>query len=156
MPISLNSPAFHDGGPILAAYTCDGADISPPLAWSGAPPGTRSYALIVADPDAPDPAAPKQTWIHWLLYNLPGETRELAEGAAANGLPAGTQTGVNDWKRSSYGGPCPPVGRHRYFFRLYALDAVLTEIRHADSRTLEKAMQGHVIGSAVLMGTYQH
>jgi Raf kinase inhibitor-like YbhB/YbcL family protein len=155
MAIILSSPAFHDGDSIPIVYTCDGKDISPPLAWSDGPPGTRSYVLVVADPDAPDPAAPKRTWIHWVLYNIPAETKDLGEGAASHTLPAGTRSGFNDWKRSAYGGPCPPVGRHRYFFRLYALDTVLRDLPRADSQTLEKAMQGHVLDAAALMGTYQ-
>jgi hypothetical protein len=155
MAIILSSPAFHDGGSIPTVYTCDGSDISPPLAWSGGPPGTRSYALIVADPDAPDPAAPKRTWIHWVLYNIPAEAKNLAEGAASHTLPAGTQIGINDWKHSNYGGPCPPIGRHRYFFKLYALDSLVKNLPHGDSRALEKAMQGHVIDKAQLVGTYQ-
>jgi hypothetical protein len=155
MAIILSSPAFHDGDSIPAIYTCDGRDISPPLTWSGGPPGARSYVLIVADPDAPDPAAPKRTWIHWVLYNIPAETKELTEGAASHTLPAGTQSGFNDWKRSAYGGPCPPVGRHRYFFKLYALDTVLPHLPRADSKALEKAMQGHVLDAGELLGTYQ-
>src|SRR5262245_6706144 len=128
MTLTLTSPAFSDGGAIPAAYTCDGRDISPALTWSGSPPGTQSLALIVDDPDAPDPRAPKTTWVHWVVYNLPPQAGGVADNAAAQALPKGAETGVNDWKRASYGGPCPPIGRHRYFFKLYALDAPLAAL----------------------------
>ena len=154
MALTLTSGAFDPGGPIPAIHTCDGSDRSPPLSWAGAPPGTRSLVLIVDDPDAPDPAAPQRTWVHWLLYNLPPQPGQLEQGARA--LPAGTREGSNDWKKTGYGGPCPPIGRHRYFFKLHALDTVLPDLGHPDKRQLEHAMQGHVLEKAELVGTYHH
>ena len=155
MSLTITSTAFAPEGAIPTLYTCDGKDRSPPLAWSGVPAGTRSLALIVDDPDAPDPAAPKMTWVHWVLYNLPADSSGLPEAVASAGLPAGTCEGVNDWKRTGYGGPCPPIGRHRYFHKLYALDVVLPELGKPTKAKLEKAMEGHVIGRAHLMGTYR-
>jgi Raf kinase inhibitor-like YbhB/YbcL family protein len=153
MPFTLTSAAFTQGSEIPSKYTCEGQDISPPLAWSGVPAGAKSLALIVDDPDAPDPAAPKMTYVHWLLYNIPVGTDSLPE--AMRQLPAGTLDGLNDWRRTGYGGPCPPIGRHRYFHKLYALDTVLPDLRAPTKATLEAAMQGHVIAQAELMGTYQ-
>jgi Raf kinase inhibitor-like YbhB/YbcL family protein len=152
----LSSPAFSDKAAIPTVFTCQGADRSPPLAWADAPAGTKSLALVVDDPDAPDPAAPKTTWVHWVLYNLPSETVALAEGMKASSLPKGSREGLNDWKAAGYRGPCPPIGRHRYFFKLYALDAVLPDLgKSATKAALEKAMQGHILGQAQLLGTYQ-
>ena len=153
--LALKSSAFTHQGKIPAQYTCEGPDLSPPLAWSDPPPGTKSFALIVDDPDAPDPKAPKMTWVHWVLYNLPAASTRLAESAAIGGLPAGTLEGVNDWKRTGYGGPCPPVGEHRYFHKLYALDTMLPDLAHPTKGALEAAMQGHILASAELMGVYQ-
>ncbi|KZE33517.1 YbhB/YbcL family Raf kinase inhibitor-like protein [Crenobacter luteus] len=153
MPFILSSDAFADGGAIPSPYTCEGRDLSPALAWRGAPAGTQSFALIVDDPDAPDPAAPQTTWVHWLLYNLPADCAGLPEGVAT--LPAGTREGRNDWQRTGYGGPCPPVGTHRYFHKLYALDAVLPELGEPDKASLEAEMRGHVLAEAVLVGTYR-
>jgi Raf kinase inhibitor-like YbhB/YbcL family protein len=150
----VTSTAFEPGGAIPAAYTCQGRDISVPLAWSGLPAGTRSLALIVDDPDAPDPAAPTMTWVHWLLYNIPPAAAGLPEAVKPHALPAGTLQGRNDWGRTGYGGPCPPVGRHRYFFKLYALDVVLPDLGQPDKRRLERAMKGHVLAQQELIGTY--
>lgn len=155
MTLTLTSDAFADGGEIPSKYTCQGDDISPPLQWSGVPQQARSLVLIVDDPDAPDPAAPRMTWVHWLLYNLPAGTDGLPQGVRSSALPPGTLEGVNDWKRTGYGGPCPPIGRHRYFFKLYALDATLPDLVHPNKAALERGMQGHVVGQATLMGTYQ-
>jgi Raf kinase inhibitor-like YbhB/YbcL family protein len=127
MTLSLNSPAFAPNGDIPKEYTCDGKDLAPPLEWSGAPAGTKSFALIIDDPDAPDPKAPKTTWVHWVLYDIPASVTALPK-AATKDLPAGTREGVNDWKRTGYGGPCPPIGRHRYFHKLYALDVPLGDL----------------------------
>ena len=149
----ISSSVFGNLSAIPALYTCEGKDISPALTWTELPAGAKSLALIVDDPDAPDPAAPKMTWVHWVLYNLPATNGELSEGA--NALPAGTKEGVNDWKRTGYGGPCPPIGRHRYFFKLYALDIVLPDLKQPTKAKLEEAIKGHVIGEAQLMGTYQ-
>ena len=153
MSPTLTSAAFSQQGVIPTKYTCEGADLSPPLSWTGLPPGTKSLALVVDDPDAPDPAAPKMTWVHWVLYNLPPTANGLPEGAAV--LPAGTQQGLNDWRRTGYGGPCPPIGRHRYFHKLYALDTVLPDLGRPTKAALEKAMKGHILGQAELVGTYQ-
>ena len=151
--MELTSSAFVNGGAIPPRYTCEGDDIAPPLAWRDVPVGTETFALIVDDPDAPDPAAPKMTWVHWVLYDLPAGTTALPEGGSP--LPDGTREGHNDWQRTGYGGPCPPVGRHRYFFKLYALDAPLGDLRAAKKADVEKAMQGHVLAHAELIGTYE-
>ena len=156
MSLTLTSPAFKNNGSIPALYTCDGKDISPALAWSGVPRKAKSLVLIVDDPDAPDPAAPRMTWVHWVLYNIPPTATGLAEGIKDDALPAGTLQGLNDWKRSGYGGPCPPIGRHRYFHKLYALDTVLPDLKRPIKAQVEQALQGHVISEAVLLGTYQH
>lgn len=155
MALLLSSAAFAPDSSIPVRHTCDGDDVSPPLQWRGAPPGTKSFALIVDDPDAPDPAAPKTTWVHWVLYNLPADSTGLPEGATAAQLPAGAHEGLNDWQRTGYGGPCPPIGRHRYVFKLYALDAELPDLHRPDKRALEAAMKGHVLGQTQLIGTYQ-
>jgi len=155
MTLSLSSNAFPPAGEIPKEYTCDGEDVSPPLAWSGAPAGTKSFVLIVDDPDAPDPKAPKTTWVHWVLYEIPASATALPRAATAKSLPAGTREGVNDWKRTGYGGPCPPVGRHRYFHKLYALDASLGNLDRPTKATLERAMQAHILAKAELVGTYQ-
>jgi Raf kinase inhibitor-like YbhB/YbcL family protein len=154
MALALASTAFLHDGAIPVTYTCQGKDISVPLAWSGLPAGTRSLALIVDDPDAPDPAAPKMTWVHWVLYNIPPGTDGLKEGVKSTDLPKGTLEGRNDWGRTGYGGPCPPIGRHRYFFKLYALDAVLPDLGTPDKQRLERAMKGHVLEKHELVGTY--
>jgi hypothetical protein len=155
MSLTITSSAFSQNGEIPAKYTCDGKDLCPPLAWFGLPEGTKSLALIVDDPDAPDPAAPKLTWVHWVLYNIPPGTTGLPEGVKSEELPKGTREGLNDWKRTGYGGPCPPIGRHRYFHKLYALDVVLPDLGRATKQGLEKAMKGHILASAELVGTYK-
>ena len=156
MPLSLMSPAFPANGEIPVQYTCDGDDVAPPLGWSGEPPGTESFALIVDDPDAPDPAAPKRVYVHWVLYDIPAEARGLPEGATRDDLPPGTHEGKNDWGRTGYGGPCPPIGRHRYFFKLYALDTTLGDLGAAATKAdVEAAMRGHILAHAEIMGTYQ-
>lgn len=153
MTLKLTSAAFTHRGEIPSKYSCEGQDVSPPLAWSGVPAGAKSLALIVDDPDAPDPAAPKTTWVHWVLYNIPPSVSSLAEGATR--LPAQTLAGQNDWQRSGYGGPCPPIGRHRYFHKLYALDTVLPDLRGPSKAKLEAQMKGHVLAQAELVGVYQ-
>jgi Raf kinase inhibitor-like YbhB/YbcL family protein len=155
MTLTLTSSAFDNGGAIPAKYTCAGDDISPPLSWSGVPDDTQSLVLIIDDPDAPDPRAPKMTWVHWLVYNLPPDAAGLAENAASRGLPAGALQGSNDWQRAGYGGPCPPIGRHRYFHKLYALDVVLDDLHKPGKAQLEAAMQGHVIAHTEIVGTFQ-
>jgi Raf kinase inhibitor-like YbhB/YbcL family protein len=154
MSLTLSSPAFAPAGEIPTRYTCEGDDVSPPLAWSAPPAGSKSFALIVDDPDAPDPKAPKTTWVHWVLYNLPPAADGLPEGVATRALPAGTREGLNDWRRTGYGGPCPPIGRHRYFHKLYALDIALPELGGSSKAALERAMQGHILAQAELIGTY--
>jgi hypothetical protein len=153
MSLTVKSPAFAPGGEIPAVHTCEGRDVSPALEWSGVPAGAKSLALVVDDPDAPDPRAPKTTWVHWVLYDVPPSTTSLAQGVKA--LPAGAREGVNDWRRTGYGGPCPPVGRHRYFFKLYALDRTLGDLGRPTKAALEKAMEGHVLARAELVGTYE-
>ena len=155
MSLVLTSSAFTHQGSIPQQYTCQGRDVSPPLSWSGAPEGTKGFVLIVDDPDAPDPAAPKRTWVHWVLYAIPATATNLAEGIASAKLPAGTREGTNDWNRPGFGGPCPPVGRHRYFHKLYALDVELPDLGPARKAEVEKAMDGHVLAKTELIGTYQ-
>jgi Raf kinase inhibitor-like YbhB/YbcL family protein len=154
-PLTIRSSAFADGAEIPTRHTCEGADVSPALEWSGVPAGAKSLALVVDDPDAPDPAAPKTTWVHWVLYDLPPAATGLPEGVARDALPPGAREGVNDWKRMGWNGPCPPIGRHRYFFKLYALDAVLGDLGTATKAKLEAAMKGHIVGQGQVMGTYQ-
>jgi Raf kinase inhibitor-like YbhB/YbcL family protein len=155
MALKLTSSAFSHNGEIPRRYTCQGQDISVPLAWSGAPAATKSFALIVDDPDAPDSRAPRMTWVHWVLYNLPPATNALREGVKAADLPKGTLEGLNDWKRKGYGGPCPPSGRHRYFHKLYALDTLLPAMENPSKADLEQAMKGHLLEKAELIGTYR-
>jgi hypothetical protein len=155
MPLTIRSSAFENGAEIPLRHTCEGDDLSPPLAWSGVPAGARSLALVVDDPDAPDPAAPKMTWVHWVLYELPPTVAGLDEAQRHGALPPGTREGRNDWKRAGWGGPCPPIGRHRYFFKLYALDAPLGDLGTPTKAKLEEAMKGHVLEQAQLMGTYE-
>ena len=154
MPLALSSPAFEAMGIIPRRHTCEGDDSSPPLAWEDPPAGTRGFALIVDDPDAPDPDAPERTYVHWLLYDIPAGVRLLPDDAD-HALPEGTRRGVNDWGRPTYGGPCPPIGRHRYFHKLYALDRVLGELGSPSKGELERAMEGHILEMAELVGTYQ-
>jgi Raf kinase inhibitor-like YbhB/YbcL family protein len=155
MLFTISSSAFAPNDPIPAKYTCEGADISPPLEWSGAPDGTKSLALIVDDPDAPDPAKPQRVYVHWVVYNISGTTISLPENASKTGLPKSAVQGKNDWGNPQYGGPCPPIGRHRYFFKLYALDAELTGLSSPTKADLERAMKAHVIDSGEVIGTYQ-
>jgi len=151
--MELSSTAFTAGADIPRKYTCEGKDSAPPLAWRDVPPNTKSLALIVDDPDAPDPAKPQRVWVHWVVVDIPPAATSLPEGGKP--LPAGARDGTNDWNRSGYGGPCPPIGRHRYFFKLYALDTALPQLAAPKKAELEQAMQGHVIAQAELLGTYQ-
>jgi Raf kinase inhibitor-like YbhB/YbcL family protein len=151
MPFQITSPAFTAGGPIPSRFSCQGQDISPPLTWGEPPAGTRSFALVMDDPDAPT-----GTWDHWVLFDLPPDTRDLPEGVAADQTrPDGSRHGLNSWRRVGYGGPCPPGGRHRYFFTLYALDALLGLSPATTKAALQRAMTGHTLATAELMGTYQ-
>ncbi len=154
MAFELTSPSFSAGGEIPRRHTCEGEDVSPELRWSGVPEGTQSLVLIVDDPDAPDPEAPKMTWVHWVLYDLPPDATGLPESVQPVDLPPGTRQGRNDWKRAGYGGPCPPIGRHRYFHKLYALDKQLEGLKTPTKAQVEAAMQGHVIARAEIVGTY--
>jgi Raf kinase inhibitor-like YbhB/YbcL family protein len=154
MALSLTSSAFEAGEKIPSKYTCEGEDVSPPLAFAGVPSGTKSLALIIDDPDAPDPKAPKRVWAHWLVYNLPPASEGLGEAASRKGLPPGAVTGLSDRKQTAYHGPCPPIGRHRYFHKLFALDTTLPE-KVLTKAELEAAIDGHVLAEASLMGTYQ-
>lgn len=154
MALWLSSPAFTHNGPIPARFTCEGDDVSPALEWHEAPPGTESFALILDDPDAPDPAHPQRIWMHWVLYNIAADARALPRASRTSSLPAGTRPGLNDWKRTGYGGPCPPIGRHRYFFKLYALDCLLPQVHEPTKAQLELAMEGHILETAETIGTY--
>jgi Raf kinase inhibitor-like YbhB/YbcL family protein len=155
MTLKVTSSAFQQGGAIPSQYTCEGKDISPPLAWSGAPNGAKTIAMIVDDPDAPDPAKPQRVYVHWVVYNIPVATNSLPENASKKGMPKGAVQGKNDWGKPEFGGPCPPIGRHRYFFKLYALDTELNGLSAPTKADLERAMNGHVLDSGELMGTYQ-
>jgi Raf kinase inhibitor-like YbhB/YbcL family protein len=153
--MTLRSTAFKQGEPIPQKYTCEGANVSPPLAWTQLPGGTKSLLLIVEDPDAPDPAAPKMVWGHWVLYNIPTETTEIPEGAKFARNAKGAREGYNDWKRQRYEGPCPPIGRHRYFFKLYALDIIPGYLDLPMRTDMLSRIEGHILGMAELMGTYE-
>ena len=155
MALTIFSPAFFFNDEIPHEFTCDGLDVSPPLEWRGVPELAKSLVLVVEDPDAPDPAAPKMTWVHWVLYNLPPTTTSFEQGITADDLPPGTMEGINNWKQKGYGGPCPPIGRHRYFFKLFAVDKVLDELEEPTTEQLAKAMAGHVLDQAELIGLYQ-
>jgi len=155
MSLILTSPAFPPGGEIPAVYTCEGEDLSPALSWEGVPAGAASLALVMDDPDAPDPKAPKTTWVHWVLYNVPVSATGFKKAIQPADLPPGTRQGLNDWKRTGWGGPCPPKGRHRYVFKLYALDVVLPDLHQPTKAKLEAAMDGHVVAKAELIGTYE-
>ncbi len=155
MALTLRSSAFIDGDEIPSTYTCEGENIAPPLEWDGVPKHTRSLVLIVDDPDAPDPKAPRMTWVHWVLYNIPPGAAGVPHGATSGDLPPGTEEGLNDWKETGYGGPCPPIGRHRYFHKLYALDKELEGMGKPTKAQIEAAMKEHVIAKAELVGTYE-
>ncbi len=149
--MELRSSAFEQGGMIPTKYTCDGPDISPPLSWSDPPAGTVSFALISDDPDAP-----VGTWVHWVIWNIPASARALDENVPkTETLPNGASQGITDFRRIGYGGPCPPSGTHRYFFKLYALDTTLSLPSHTTKSVLEKAMRGHILAQAELMGRYR-
>lgn len=154
MAFTLESPAFEQNSKIPIEYTCEGYDKSPRLQWSGVPKDTKSLVLILDDPDAPDPKAPKMTYVHWVLYNLPATSAGLKEGVSSQELPTGTKEGLNDWKRTGYGGPCPPIGEHRYFFKLYALNEFLPDLGTPTKAKVLEAMQGKIIAETQLIGTY--
>lgn len=154
MSLSIASSAFTDGAPMPARYTGDGDDVSPPLNWNGAPTGTRAFALILDDPDAPDPAKPKRTWVHWVVSNIPAETTSLPEAASGKRMPSGAVEGKNDSNEVGYSGPYPPIGRHRYIFRLFALDSLVRVPQGYTKAELLKAIEGHVLAISQLVGTY--
>lgn len=151
MTLRITSSSFEHETDIPPKHTCEGADVSPALAWAGVPVGAKSLALIVDDPDAPDPRAPKTTWVHWVVFGIPPTVSMLGEGGT---LPAGAHEGLNDWKTAGYRGPCPPIGRHRYFHKLYALDTVLSDLGQPDKAALERAMKGHILAQGTLIGMY--
>jgi Raf kinase inhibitor-like YbhB/YbcL family protein len=155
MDITLTSPSFAHMGTIPAKHTCEGADLSPALGWTNVPKEAKSLVLIVDDPDAPDPKAPRMTWVHWILYNIPPDSSGLPEAVTAKDLPQGTLEGMSDFKRTGYGGPCPPIGRHRYFFKLYALDTLLPDLKAPKKADLLGAMEGHILTRHELIGTYE-
>ena len=147
----LTCPSFEPVELIPPVYTCDGKDLSPPLRWTEAPAGTKSFALISDDPDAP-----MGTWVHWVVWNIPASVNSLEENLPKNdSLPGGIRQGTSDFRKIGYGGPCPPSGTHRYFFRLYALDALLDLPATTTKAQMEKAMMGHVLAQAELMGKYR-
>jgi Raf kinase inhibitor-like YbhB/YbcL family protein len=152
--MKLISSAFSAQSAIPSVYTCEGSDISPALTWSDIPSNAKSLVLIVEDPDAPDPKAPKMTWVHWVLYNIPTDSNGLPENVATDQLPKGTLVGLNSQPKPHYQGPCPPIGVHRYFFKLYALDSVLPDLNHPTADSLRSAMHGKIIAETELMGTY--
>lgn len=152
--MKISSSVFEDGGEIPTLYTCEGINVSPKLIWKGIPNNAKSLALIIEDPDAPDPKAPKITWVHWVLFNIDPNTTGLPENVAIRDLPKGTMRGLTSWRNQNYGGPCPPIGRHRYFHYLYALDITIN-LDKPTATQLREAMEGHIIEEAVLMGTYQ-
>lgn len=154
MTLKIFSDTFTHNTLIPSRFTCDGLDISPPLHWTDPPPPTQSFAIIVDDPDAPDPAAPKMTWVHWILYNIPTTVRRLPEGVRPKDLPSGTRQGANSWNKTGYGGPCPPVGTHRYFHKLYCLDTMLPDLQNPTKERLMHAMGKHIIAQAEIIGTY--
>lgn len=154
MTFIITSSAFSHEGSIPSRYTCEGEDISPPLNWMNIPDAAQSLVLIIDDPDAPDPKAPKMTWVHWVLYNIPPDVTKLSENMTSATLAPGAVQGLNDWKRIGYGGPCPPIGRHRYFHKLYALNTIL-QLHSPTKVEVEAAMKGHIIVQTELMGTYQ-
>ena len=155
MSLTLTSAAFAEGGEIPRRHTCEGDNVSPDLAWSGVPEGCESLVLLVDDPDAPDPQAPRMVWDHWVLYNLPPECTGLPAGLREEQLPPGTGQGLNSWGRTGYGGPCPPVGQHRYFHILYALDTRLPDLGTPQKNELLVVMEGHILARTELVGTYR-
>ena len=155
MALMIKSSAFENNAEIPVRYTCSGDDVSVPLNWEGVPEAARSLVLIVDDPDAPDPEAPKMVWVHWVLCNIPPGVNALEEHTTSAMLPPGAIEGMNDWQRPGYGGPCPPIGRHRYFHKLYALDTVLEGLHQPTKADVESAMKGHIIAQAELIGTFK-
>ncbi len=152
-PLTVTSSAFAAGAAMPKKYTCEGDNTSPPLAWSDPPASAKSFAIVVDDPDAPDPSAPKQVFVHWVLYDLAASVRSLPEGQKT--APAGAHDGKNDFGTAGWSGPCPPIGRHRYFHEVYALDVALADLGQATKADLVAAMNGHLVAQGALVGTYQ-
>ncbi len=152
--MTIRSVAFSHNAMMPTLYTCEGRNISPPLEWTAPPLGTKSLVMISDDPDAPDPAAPKKTWVHWVLYNLPPVAGRLPEGVLDKDLPKGTLIGINDRQLAGYSGPCPPIGTHRYFFKLYALDVVLPDLGQTTKAEIVKRMEGHILKQTQMIGLY--
>lgn len=151
MAFQINSPAFENGGMIPSKYTCDGDNVSPPLKWTDAPKSTLCFALINDDPDAP-----MGTWVHWVMYNIPVQTQSLDENVPkTSDLKNGARQGMTDFGRTGYGGPCPPSGIHRYFFKLYALDTMLTLPKDVTKSQLLSAMKGHILAETQMLGRYK-
>lgn len=155
LSVMIFSNSFHDRGPIPIRHTCHGRNISPALAWIDVPKSSRSLVFLMEDPDTPDPRSPSMTWVHWILYNMSPLTVGIPEGVTADELPPGTLQGMNDWKHVGYGGPCPPFGQHRYFHRLLALDTLLPDLGFPNRLSLERAMRGHIVAQAELIGLYE-
>lgn len=153
--MEITSSKFSHNENIPKTYTCQGKNISPPLSWSDVPSDAKSLVLVVDDPDAPDPMAPKMTWVHWVLYNLPVDINELVENLTVDNLPKGVKEGQNDWKSTGYRGPCPPIGKHRYYFKLYALNIVLDDLGSPSKDKLISAIHDHIITEAQLIGKYK-
>lgn len=152
----IAAQTFSPQGEIPSKYTCDGRDISPQISWSNIPENTKSLALIVDDPDARDPEDPKMiNYVHWVLYNIPTQSMSLPENVMTNKLPPGTLEGLNDWGKTGYGGPCPPSGTHHYYFKLYALNTILPDLKHPTKTQLEQNMENHIIEMTELVGTYK-
>jgi Raf kinase inhibitor-like YbhB/YbcL family protein len=150
MDLNVASKAFSNGGMIPTKYTCDGADISPPISWSAGPEGTRSYAIIADDPDAP-----AGTWVHWVIYDIPKGVTSLPEGVQkSKSIDSGADHGTNDFRKYGYGGPCPPGGTHRYYFKVYALDILLGKGPGLTKKQLLAVMEGHILAQGELMGKY--
>jgi len=156
LSLELTSEMFNNNQPMPSAYTCEGDNISPPLQWSHPPHDTQSLVLICDDPDAPDPANPKMTWVHWVMYDIPVSSNSLSENISADEtLDNGAHQGKTDFHKIGYGGPCPPIGSHRYFFKLYALDINLNLPAGKTKQEIETAMEGHILDQGELIGTYQ-
>ena len=153
MSLTLTSPVFKHEHSIPRKYTCEGENISPPLQWDGIPSNTKSLVLIVDDPDAPDPENPKHVWVHWIVYNISPILNHFEDGSKK--IPKLTQQGLNDWNQLGYGGPCPPIGRHRYYFKLFAIDTHLDNLIAPTKYEILKQVEGHTIETSILIGTYE-
>lgn len=153
MSLTLTSPSFTHQKEMPAKYTCQGENVSPALSWQNVPAGTRSLVLIIDDPDAPDPEAPKMTWDHWIIYNISPESKGIPENTSQASL--GALAGLNSWNKTAYGGPCPPIGKHRYFHKLYALDIKFEDLKNPTKDKLLYKMKGHILAQAELIGLYQ-